>query len=236
MYYTCRYYSLNTMNSKITLGICIIFAAFQIYHNKEIPNCAFEDTVNLTNAITLNGSYLYELEQILIPPDLVGIYDYEEIYDGSRIPVKPHLRGCVCKGRNCIKFCCHPSKELIANSSRVCSKDELEEELEYDPYIEVIYNNGSRIKTHATKQFVVIQGVPCEGGYPLSPQEDEDDKWDIFENGTMFRHFDQKYLSKRDYCLMPQEMDDGTWVLNPMNCPVPNEPTLTNRINNIGKT
>ncbi|KAM7354842.1 G-protein coupled receptor Mth2-like isoform 2-T2 [Cochliomyia hominivorax] len=224
-----KYY--YTMNLKTYLGIFILFATFQIYHNTEIPNCAFEDTVNLTNALIINGSYLYE--GILIPPDLVGIYNYEEIYDGKRLPVEAHLRGCVCRGRNCIKFCCHPTKELIANMTRVCSPDELIEELEYDPYIEVIYNNGSKLRTHATQQFVVIQGVPCEGGYPLLPQEDEDDKWDIFENGTLYRHYDQSYISKRDYCLMPQAMDDGTWILNPMNCPVPNEPSISNRVNNI---
>ncbi|XP_037811115.1 G-protein coupled receptor Mth2-like isoform X1 [Lucilia sericata] len=222
------------MNLKTNLRIYILFAVFQIYHNTEIPNCAFEDTVNLTNALQFdNGSYLYAYEGIVIPPDLVRVYDFEEIYDGRRLPVEPHLRGCICKGRNCIKFCCHPTKELITNMSRMCSEDELKEELEYDPYLEVIYNNGSRLKTHAIRQFVVIQGVPCEGGYPLMPQEDEDDKWDIFENGTIYRHFDQSYISKRDYCLMPQNMSDGTWVLNPMNCPIPNEATLSNRINNI---
>ena len=223
------------MHLKTTLGILILYAIFHINCTTDIPNCNFEDTVNLTNAKKFtNGSYLYE-DYVIIPPDLVSLYDYEELYDGERIAVQPHLRGCVCRDRNCIKFCCHPTKELISEMSRVCAPHDLDEELAYDPYLTVTLKNGTKSKVHATRDFVVIQGIPCEGGYPLLPQDDDDDKWDIFENGTLYRHFDGSYISKRDYCLMPYQISDGTYVLNPTNCPIPNEQTLSNRINNIGE-
>lgn len=201
----------------------------------EIPICNFEDTVDLTNAKKFpNGSYLYQ-NDIIIPPDQVAIYDYEEIHKGERLPLPSHPRGCVCHQRNCIRFCCHPTKELIANYTRVCSSNELDKEMSYDPFINVLHENGTRIRTHVTREFVVIQGIPCESAYPLVPQLDEDDKWEVFANGSLLRHYDKALLSKRDYCLMPYQLDDGQWVLNPMNCPILNEASLSHRINNIGK-
>ncbi|XP_073843040.1 G-protein coupled receptor Mth2-like isoform X2 [Musca autumnalis] len=198
----------------------------------DIPNCPFEDTVDLTNSQRLsNGSYLYE--NILIPPDKIGIYDYEVIFEGIRLPMDPHPRGCLCQGRNCVRFCCHPSRELIANFSRKCSSDQLEKELEYDPYVNVTLSNGSTVLRHVTKEFTVVQGVPCVGAYSLVPQDDEEDSWELFEDGTLLRHYDMAHLSKRDYCLMPMELDSGEWVLNPMNCPILKAASLSLQINNI---
>lgn len=202
--------------------------------NAVIENCPFEDTVDLTNIRAFpNGSYLYE--NTIIPSHQVSIYDYEEIFDGERLPRLPHPRGCVCQERKCIRFCCHPTKELIENQSRKCSPTTVDKDLEYDAYINVILEDGSIARRHATKEFTVVQGVPCEGTYPLIPQMDEDDGWDIFENGTILRHYDGAYVSKRDYCLIPMELESGEWVLNPMNCPILVPASLSVQINNIGE-
>uniref|UniRef100_T1PGE5 Methuselah n=1 Tax=Musca domestica TaxID=7370 RepID=T1PGE5_MUSDO len=223
------------MHLKTTLHFILActFFAFCMGSGDIIPKCAFEDTVDLTKSQKFNnGSYLYE--DILITPDQINIYDYEEIYQGIRLPREPHPRACLCQGqRNCVRFCCHPARELIANYSRRCSDEMLQKELEYDPYINVTLNNGSVVSKHVTKEFTVIQGVPCAGAYALAPQYDEEDSWVIFENGTLLRHYDMAYLSKRDYCLLPMELDTGEWVLNPMNCPILNEASLSLQINNI---
>ncbi|XP_061397167.1 G-protein coupled receptor Mth2-like [Musca vetustissima] len=196
------------------------------------PKCPYEDTVDLTNSKRFyNGSYLYE--NILIPPDRIATYDYEEIFQGIRLPRKSHLRGCVCHERSCVRFCCHPTRELIANYSRTCSSEMLVQELEYDSYINVTLNNGSVVKRHVLEEFTVLQGVPCVGAYALVPQDDEEDSWEIFENGTLLRHYDMVQLSRRDYCLMPMELESGEWVLNPMNCPILKAASLSLQINNI---
>lgn len=226
------------MHLKTTLHVILAgtFFAFCMGSGDIIPKCAFEDTVDLTKSQKFNnGSYLYE--DILITPDQINIYDYEEIYQGIRLPREPHPRACLCQGqRSCVRLCCHPARELIANYSRRCSGEMLQKELEYDPYINVTLNNGSVVSKHVTKEFTVIQGVPCAGAYALAPQYDEEDSWVIFENGTLLRHYDMAYLSKRDYCLLPMELDTGEWVLNPMNCPILNEASLSLQINNIGES
>uniref|UniRef100_A0A1I8NM82 G-protein coupled receptors family 2 profile 2 domain-containing protein n=1 Tax=Stomoxys calcitrans TaxID=35570 RepID=A0A1I8NM82_STOCA len=212
--------------------IVAAFAHFIVCQAAILPKCPFEDTVDLTNAKKFNnGSYLYE--NLVIHSDLVDIYNYEEIFNGVRLPRAPHPRGCACQERSCIRFCCHPTKELIANYSRQCSNEELEHDLEYDPYINVLATNGTMVRKHVTKEFTIVQGVPCEGAYSLAPQLDEEDAWDIFENGSILRHYDMAYLTKRDYCLMPMELDDGQWVLNPMNCPIVKPASLSLQINNI---
>ncbi|XP_075161433.1 G-protein coupled receptor Mth2-like isoform X2 [Haematobia irritans] len=221
------------MQPKICIPLILVsFAHIVLCQTAQVPNCPFEDTVDLTNAKKFNnGSYLYE--NILIHSDQVATYAYEEIFDGELLPRAPHLRGCACHARSCIRFCCHPTKELIANYSRKCSNDDVENELQYDAYVNVILANGTSVRQHLLNEFNVIHGVPCEGAYSLVPEWDKEDSWDLFENGTILRHFDMAYLSKRDYCLMPMEVESGQWVLNPMNCPTMRQASLSMQINNI---
>ncbi|KAL9901376.1 G-protein coupled receptor Mth2-like isoform 3-T3 [Glossina fuscipes fuscipes] len=215
------------------ISFIIILLAFPISaHNKEIPNCNYEDTVDLTNVQKFeNDSYYYE-SAILIPPERIGYYDFEELHNGRRVPVKPHLRGCVCDKYRCLKFCCHPTKELIADETRQCG-EYLQKEIEYDPHLSVILKNGSRSNLHALNDFFIVQGVPCEYAYAVVPEEDDLDGWDLFENGTLYRHYDKAYIRKRDYCIHPYQLETGEWVLNPMNCPVENVASLSSQINNI---
>ncbi|TMW45529.1 hypothetical protein DOY81_009391 [Sarcophaga bullata] len=162
---------------------------------QRIPNCNFEDTVNLTNAKKFtNGSYLYE-DYVVIPPDLVGLYDYEELYDGQRYNSATAFTWVVCRDRNCIKFCCHPTKELISEMSR------LDEELAYDPYLKVTLRNGTNQK-HAKEILLLFRVYPVRVLSFVAP-DDDDDKWEYIREWHFISSLDGSYLSKRDYCLMP---------------------------------
>ncbi|XP_036217318.2 G-protein coupled receptor Mth2 [Bactrocera oleae] len=204
--------------SLLLSGVCLLFS--NVNALSEIPNCVFEDTVNLTASTKFtNGSYLYE--GLLVPTHLTGQYDYVELYDGERKQVKPHVRGCVCQLKKCVKFCCHPRADmyrLSENSPSLCA-EQLNEELKYSPYVNVTLHNSSRVLMHVLDEFVVQQGIPCEGGYMLMPHLYEDDQWELREDGTLFRLADAMLLSRRDYCLQSYAVGD-THVLNPMNCPI----------------
>ncbi|XP_054084759.1 G-protein coupled receptor Mth2 isoform X1 [Zeugodacus cucurbitae] len=200
----------------------LLIGAVVLYQNAiaDIPDCVFEDTVNLTASTKFsNGSYLYE--EVLVPPQLIAEYNYIELYEGVRKPVERHTRGCVCKIKQCVKFCCHPRAEMYLTSEDSAPQCEevLNEKLTYSPYVNVTLRNNSRVVMHMLDEFVVQQGIPCEGGYMLMPHKYEEDQWELFENGTLLRTSDAKSFSRRDYCLHAHNTSVG-FVLNPMNCPI----------------
>lgn len=214
-----------------TLKVAIVVAVFCSTRSHEIPGCAFDDTVDLTHAHMFpNGSYLYR-DSILILPDQVGIYDYEMSVNDVRLPRELHPRGCLCKERVCIKFCCHPTNELITNGTTVCSK--LHEDLKYDPYINMIYKNLSSVRRNAIEDFIVLEGTPCENAYPLMPDVYSNDRWDIYENGELLRYHDNAIVKKTDYCLMPVRDSRDEWKLTAFNCPIPNKAADYNKVFNI---
>ncbi|XP_054084775.1 G-protein coupled receptor Mth2 isoform X2 [Zeugodacus cucurbitae] len=215
----------------------LLIGAVVLYQNAiaDIPDCVFEDTVNLTASTKFsNGSYLYE--EVLVPPQLIAEYNYIELYEGVRKPVERHTRGCVCKIKQCVKFCCHPRANmyrisLITGYTLQC-REVLNGERTYSPYVNVTLRNNSRVVMHMLDEFVVQQGIPCySGGYMLMPHKYEEDHWELFENGTLLRTSDAKYFSRRDYCLHAYNTSEG-FVLNPMNCGRSDDPP-TLKLNTI---
>uniref|UniRef100_A0A0K8U0G7 Putative G-protein coupled receptor Mth-like 4 n=1 Tax=Bactrocera latifrons TaxID=174628 RepID=A0A0K8U0G7_BACLA len=218
--------------SLLLFGVCVLFGNARSALS-EIPNCVFEDTVNLTASTKFgNGSYLHE--GLLVPAHLTGRYDYIELYDGERKQVEPHVRGCVCQLKKCVRFCCHPRADMyrLSKDSQSLCAEELNEELKYSPYVNVTLHNGSRVLMHVLDEFVVQQGIPCKDGYMLMPHIYEEDQWELREDGTLYRLVDAKVLSRRDYCLQSYAVGD-TYVLNPMNCPINYEAPPTIMLNTI---
>nr|NP_001262465.1 methuselah-like 11, isoform D [Drosophila melanogaster]AGB95847.1 methuselah-like 11, isoform D [Drosophila melanogaster] len=185
----------------LLLGILVIGV-----RSRDIPNCDFFDTVQLRESEKLcNGSYRYE--DVVIPAKLTGKYDYEIDYDGDRVSVPKHIRGCVCKLKTCIRFCCHHKKLMAGN---LCSQD-VYENLTYEYTLDITQLNGSVIKKHVLNDMVVQQDLPlpCERHYSLDAETSTYDMWSLYENGSLFRHFDQRYLSKQEFCLQPNPTSTG---------------------------
>ncbi|XP_034664679.1 probable G-protein coupled receptor Mth-like 11 [Drosophila subobscura] len=184
----------------------------------DIPGCNFFDTVNLANSLKFpNGSYNYE--DLIIPPTLTGEYDYEMQFNGNSRSVPSHTRGCVCKLRPCIRLCCHRSRVIKDNK---CSAHTLNE-LSYNMTLDITHK-------HIFEDFVVQEELPlpCNIHYPLNRIEYSTDHWTLFENGTLLRQYDMRYLSKQDYCLQPRKSGKQkgyNHILVPYNCVI--EPDMT---------
>ncbi|KAH8390534.1 hypothetical protein KR215_004133, partial [Drosophila sulfurigaster] len=89
--------------------------------NADIPDCDYYDTVRLSEDQKLpNGSYKYQ--NIIIPSDLTGEYDYEIRMDGDAEKVSRHLRGCACRLGTCIRYCC-PKNQKLVDQERRCGED-----------------------------------------------------------------------------------------------------------------
>ncbi|KPU77552.1 uncharacterized protein Dana_GF24875, isoform B [Drosophila ananassae] len=192
----------------------------------DIPDCDYYDTVNLSSSQRLkNNSYLYE--DVLVPAYLTGEYDYKLLPDNSRASVDKHWRGCVCKLRPCIRLCCHPHHMLINGDCDDSLKDQLERQ---DLYINVTLEDGSVSTRHFRKDLIVQWDLPmpCEYLYPVDDQNEED-QYTIYEDGSFLRHYDNKTLGKREYCLQPLKIeseDESSFRIFPHNCVIESEPDL----------
>ncbi|KAH8390678.1 hypothetical protein KR215_009799, partial [Drosophila sulfurigaster] len=188
----------------------------------DIPGCDYFDTVKLLPTQKLaNGSYQYE--NIIIPPEQTGEYDYEILQGGDREEVEKHLRGCACYLGTCIRFCCQKNA-LLVDDERKCSED-ITAELQYDPMVNITLNNGTVVRRHVLNEFIVQHDlpVPCSAHFYLDALNEANEGWTLFENGTLLRHYGFVSLSKQDYCLQPHQifnpLTNGTIIsLVPHNC------------------
>ncbi|KAM7358942.1 putative G-protein coupled receptor Mth-like 11 [Cochliomyia hominivorax] len=182
---------------------------------EEHPNCPFEDTINITDALVLpNGSYWHD-NQTLIASNLVHTYNYEILYNNTKRTVAPHKRACICQLQSCIPLC----------STNITSY--YYEFLEYNRSdllhiynISVSQRNGKVVEKNIMEDFSHnILSEFCTSRYPLSPETDKNlYSWTLFENGSLLRHTD-KYLMKRtEYCFDIYFENDIYPLIDPMNC------------------
>ncbi|XP_070136333.1 G-protein coupled receptor Mth isoform X1 [Drosophila bipectinata] len=219
----------TTIKKYVRLIIFGIVLLLPIKNSKEdILDCDYYDTVDLSSSPKFpNDSYLYE--GVLIPPHLTGEYEYKLLPDNSRESVAKHWRGCVCKLRPCIRLCCHPHHMLINGDCDDSLKEQLERQ---DLYINVTLEDGSVSSRHFRKDLVVQWDLPmpCEYLYPVDNQN-EQDQYTIFEDGSFLRHFDNKTLDKREYCLQPLKIEsEESFRIFPHNCVIESEPDIAKTI------
>ncbi|KAH8364831.1 hypothetical protein KR084_012241, partial [Drosophila pseudotakahashii] len=206
------------------LGLFAAFLLVMLQKTKaEISGCDFFDTVDISDGqIHPNGSYLYE--DLLIPAHLTGEYDFKLLANGEKEGVTRHIRGCVCKLRPCVRFCC-PHDHIMHRNT--CYGNMTENELnELDPFLNLTLNNGSVVKMHFRDELIVQWDLPmpCEQEYLFYlDNRDEMDEFTLFENGRFLRHYDNKNLDKREYCLQHQTFYDGNTNISsiriaPQNC------------------
>ncbi|XP_017043520.2 G-protein coupled receptor Mth-like [Drosophila ficusphila] len=184
----------------------------------EIIDCDFFDTVSLSAEQRLSdGSYSYN--DVIIPANLTGTYDFRILPDGRRENVAIHIRGCICKVKTCIRFCCPPD-HLFVDSQ--CFKNNMTE-VELDPFLNVTLNDGSVVKKHFADDVFAQWDIPipCDSIFYLDNRQ-ETDQYNLFENGTFLRHYDNMFMDKRDYCLQHFPLEDENNIkflkVTPFNC------------------
>ncbi|EDV95981.1 GH15468 [Drosophila grimshawi] len=135
----------------------------------DIPGCDYFDTVDLTESKRYpNGSFQYE--NLIIPAEQTGEYDYEILVDGEKESVKKHLRGCACKLGACVRFCCHKNLFLVQDQ-RTCSGD-ISRAVDFDPYVSITQSDGKQDGTlqrhfdqiNMSKQEYCLQPHPIKTG------------------------------------------------------------------------
>nr|XP_044249212.1 probable G-protein coupled receptor Mth-like 3 [Drosophila takahashii] len=186
----------------------------------EIRNCDFYDTVDISTGQKLpNGSYLHD--GLLIPAKLVGEYSFKLLPNGSKEDVPSHVRGCVCKLKPCIRFCCSQYHKI---NDSVCS-DEMSqfEKDNHDPYVNVTLSNGTVAKRHFREDLIVQSDLPMPCGEEKMHWIDHTlpgNGFTLFENGTFLRHWDGVFLDKREYCVQHFDFEGDGIRMAPHFCPL----------------
>ena len=66
--------------------------------------CKFYDSIDISNGNKISsGSIIFD--KVEYSPDFIFEAN-ETLFNGTLVPSKPHIRGCLCKIRNCIRLCC----------------------------------------------------------------------------------------------------------------------------------
>ncbi|XP_002065957.2 G-protein coupled receptor Mth2 isoform X1 [Drosophila willistoni] len=202
------------------------------YHHRDGIHtpCTFFDTVNLTGYKRFeNGSYEYD--GIIIPSNLVGVYDY--IYKDlvQRVEVEPHMRGCICQLKSCLNLCCPWGEIYVVDR---CTNDSRARQRTWPaPVLNVTFENGTTHPVNIFQQFSVQSFRPCTEMFSLLPEVNEYDSYVLYTNGTMLREDDMTYIRKNEFCLIPSYVNetDTFYTLNPANCDMKSEKTTVKIIN-----
>ncbi|XP_043641485.1 probable G-protein coupled receptor Mth-like 3 isoform X1 [Drosophila teissieri] len=212
---------------RIVIGSFTAFVLLLMQNtNAEIPGCDFYDTVDISKAQRFsNGSYLYE--GLLIPAHLTAEYDFKLLPDHSRERVASHVRGCACRLRPCIRFCCPDYHKMQKGQCYGdMSKDELDR---HDPFVNVTLSDGSVVKRHFKEDIIVQSDLAkpeCSSMYYLN-HEMPGNGFTLFENGTLLRHWDNVELTKREYCVQHISIQNNSIRIAPHFCPLSSEPSKT---------
>eukprot|EP00099_Drosophila_melanogaster_P029400 NP_788462.2 methuselah-like 2 [Drosophila melanogaster] len=191
----------------LSASILIYFLLNLQSSSAEIADCSFYDTVDISEGQRLsNGSYLYE--GLLIPAHLTAKYEFKLLANGDKEQVPSHVRGCVCKLRTCVRFCC-PHDHIMDMGECYANMTTEENEL-LDPMLNVTLDDGSVVQRHYKKELMVQWDLPkpCDDMFYLD-NRDIMDEYTLFENGRLLRHYDQVYLDKSEYCLQHRTFGEG---------------------------
>ncbi|XP_055913700.1 G-protein coupled receptor Mth2 isoform X2 [Eupeodes corollae] len=202
--------------AKLLAGTLLIFSLFNLsngnYQDSMHLPCPFIDTVDLTGYEKFpNGSYSYD--GLIIPPHLVGIFEFTSDELSVRVPAEPHVRGCVCKLRPCVKFCCPITARF---NGTFC--DEFEGNNKSTTIMNITSSEGQLKEVDLAKRFSIQYGRTCGLMYHLMPHVNVFDNFSLFENGTLLRWEDSRLFSKDEFCLTSYSDDNVTDVIYPMNC------------------
>ena len=135
--------------------------------SKEI--CDFVNTVDLRGRMMyVDGTYGYD--EILIPPEQQAYFDYELRFQGEKVKVPKHLRGCACKKRPCAKLCC-PKDQFFSKTTKRCEK--ITPDMNVSWRVEVFSDTNSVKNVNFSEKFTTQIGLPCDELYTLDPNRDK---------------------------------------------------------------
>lgn len=144
---------------------------FQLVVATHLPtqgSCNFLDTINVTSGRLDQYKNLHH-NGMVFQKGTFEQYDYV-MENGTEMKVEPHIRGCVCGFKPCIRVCCMVENDNhnICVSSTASLSIPTQDEDEESSSISISMDS---------KDYEVLVGRPCGQMYRLEPQDYTDDRW-----------------------------------------------------------
>lgn len=136
--------------------------------------CSFFDTVNITDGIKLNNGSIFH-DGITYAKDQYKYFNYIYSRPNIKNSTSPHIRGCFCHYRICVRSCC--AKGYLLNNTCIPSSD---------PQKIQEFRVNLHFKNHKIKSIDLLQDnkygliykKACNG-YLLEPDLEPDDVWSL---------------------------------------------------------
>lgn len=150
------------------------------YYNHPVGPCDFIDTINITSGHKdKHGNYIYNGDTF--HKGLYAEYNYVVENFTEKLSVQPHIRGCLCSVKPCIRLCCLNDENDPKKSSD--AKPCINEEIITVPFednddLEIRINGG---------EYGVMVGKPCVGMYKAEPNEYPDDSWHLIKVSFIYK-------------------------------------------------
>lgn len=134
--------------------------------------CNFLDTVNITGGYKDNEKR-FHYKDVIFEFGTYGEYDYIIENFTIKISVEPHIRGCICRYKNCIRICCKEDREICVKSDTL--------------YKIPLPDGDERNLDLNSNEYGVLIGKPCQEMYRLEPEDyPDDDKWVLLKVSLIY--------------------------------------------------
>lgn len=167
----------TTLLAVVLLLIAIAQQSDATRDNLNVP-CRFRDSINITDGIRDSDDNIV-FEDMIYTKNDYGIYDYVIVNDIVRRSVSAHLRGCVCRMKKCVRFCCPRGEQL---QEGIC----MQNETFYDRNITLQDRDNATVDVF--QEFGYVVGKPCDEIIMMDPSEYPDDAWAML-SVSVFRSF-----------------------------------------------
>lgn len=150
------------MRDILIIGIAFILthSCTGLYLTRDLP-CHFLDSINITDGIAqTDGSIIFQ--NTIFPENQYAEVNYVLKNGNDHIPVKSHLRGCLCSIKPCMRLCCPPGTIVeYSDGKQVCKPHEAARKLTG----EVVSENNKKQTLRLDQKFAFVDQHPCHQLY-----------------------------------------------------------------------
>lgn len=146
------------------LQLLILIGLFSGNHVFAIPkelSCRFIESVNITDgALQPNQSIIYD--GVEFTTDDYAQVDYVLNYGEQHVSAEPHIRGCLCNRKKCIRLCCPYGQVMrVQNGTKSCVGHDKASSL----HTEILHQDNENEPAKFGGRFSFVDDRPCEKFY-----------------------------------------------------------------------
>lgn len=131
--------------------------------------CSFIETVNITGGyVDIDRNFVHNSD--VYPLGMYQEFDYIEDHTKSRTSVNPHIRGCLCNLKPCIRLCCQDNGTKFDS---MCYKS--------DKFTVVNADNEEETIDLNDNYYGTLVGRPCKVMYVLDVNDYDEDRWNFLK-------------------------------------------------------